>query len=82
MKKLVTGLSILVFFLSILPVYAGVPLDTVQTNVNKMLDVLRDPSLKGESAKGAKRRSSRRSMNRCSMESNFPCGPSGQIGPS
>jgi phospholipid transport system substrate-binding protein len=43
------------FFLSTLPVYAGAPLDTVQTNVNKVLDVLRDPKLKAESAKGTKK---------------------------
>ena len=43
------------FLLSTLPVYAGAPLDTVQTNVNKVLDVLRDPKLKGESAKGIKK---------------------------
>ena len=43
------------FFLSTLPVYAGAPLDTVQTNVNKVLDVLRDPKLKAESAKGIKK---------------------------
>ncbi len=43
------------FFLSTLPVYAGVPLDTIQTNVNKVLDVLRDPKLKGESAKKIKK---------------------------
>jgi phospholipid transport system substrate-binding protein len=43
------------FFLSILPVYAGAPLDTLQTNVNKVLDVLRDPKLKGESEKGIKK---------------------------
>jgi len=49
------GLSILMFFLSTLPAYAGAPLDMVQANVNKVLDVLRDPNLKGESAKGAKK---------------------------
>src|SRR4030067_490355 len=49
------GLGILMFFLSTLPVYAGAPLDTVQTNVNKVLDVARDPKLKGESAKGIKK---------------------------
>ena len=43
------------FFLSALPVYAGAPLDTVQTNVNKVLDVLRDPKLKAESAKEIKK---------------------------
>jgi len=45
------GLGILMFFLSTLPAYAGAPLDTVQTNLNKVLDVLRDPKLKPESAK-------------------------------
>jgi len=55
MKRHFLGLSILMFLLSALPVYAGAPLDTVQTNVNKVLDVLRDPKLKGESAKGIKK---------------------------
>jgi len=55
MKRHFMGLSIFMFFLSTLPVYAGAPLDMVQANVNKVLDVLRDPSLKGESAKGAKK---------------------------
>ncbi len=49
------GLGILMFFLSTLPVYAAAPLDTVQTNVNKVLDVLRDPKLKAESAKEIKK---------------------------
>ena len=34
-----------------LPVYAGPPLDAVQANVNKVLEVLRDPKLKAASAK-------------------------------
>ena len=55
MKRHFIGLSILMLFLSTLPVYAGAPLDMVQANVNKVLDVLRDPSLKGEAAKGAKK---------------------------
>jgi len=55
MKSHVIGLSILMLFLSALPAYAGAPLDTVQTNVNKVLDVLRDPKMKGESAKGTKK---------------------------
>ena len=49
------GLGILIFFLAALPVYAGAPLDQVQANVNKVLDVLRDPKLKAESAKKIKR---------------------------
>ena len=55
MKRRFIGLSIWMFFLSTLPGYAGAPLDTVQTNVNKVLDVARDPKLKGESAKGIKK---------------------------
>jgi phospholipid transport system substrate-binding protein len=35
--------------------FAGVPLETVKANVNKVLDVLRDPSLKSESAKKVKK---------------------------
>jgi phospholipid transport system substrate-binding protein len=54
MKRHFIGLGILMFFLSTLPVYAGAPLDTVQTNANKVLDVLRDPKLKAESAKKIK----------------------------
>jgi phospholipid transport system substrate-binding protein len=49
------GLGILVFFLAVLPVYANAPLDQVQSNVNKVLDVLRDPALKAESAKKIKK---------------------------
>jgi len=55
MERHFIGLGILMFFLSTLPVYAGAPLDTVQTNVNKVLDVLRDPKLKAESAKEIKK---------------------------
>ncbi len=41
----------------ILPVsaFAGIPLDTVKGNVDKVLEVLRDPSLKAESAKKVKK---------------------------
>jgi len=47
--------SILMLSLFTLPVYAGAPLDTVQANVNKVFDVLRDPKLKGDSAKEIKK---------------------------
>ena len=57
MRKPVTlALTILMIFLFNLPVWAGVPMDTVQANVNKVLDVLRDPKLKGESAKEIKKK--------------------------
>ena len=49
------GLGVLIFFLAVLPAYAGPPLDMVQTNVNKVLDVLRDPKLKAESVKKIKK---------------------------
>lgn len=55
MKKQLTGLVVLVLLLFSLPVYAGVPLDTAQASVNKVLDVLRDPKLKSESAKEIKK---------------------------
>ena len=48
-------LGILFFFLAVLPVYAGAPLDQIQTNVNKVLEVLRDPKLKAESAEKIKK---------------------------
>jgi phospholipid transport system substrate-binding protein len=37
------------------PAHAGPPLDAVQANVNKVLDVLRDPKLKAASAKEIKK---------------------------
>jgi phospholipid transport system substrate-binding protein len=56
MKKRVALLNILLLLLFSLPVQAGPPLDAVQTNVNKVLDVLRDPKLKGEPAKETKKK--------------------------
>jgi len=35
-------------------VYAGVPLDTVKSNANDVIEILRDPKLKGESGKKIK----------------------------
>jgi phospholipid transport system substrate-binding protein len=55
MKKRLTGLVLLMFLMFCLPVYAGIPLDTVKANVNKVLDVLRDPKLKSASAKEIKK---------------------------
>ncbi|HXX80555.1 MAG TPA: ABC transporter substrate-binding protein [Thermodesulfovibrionales bacterium] len=55
MKKYL--MSIVLFFWVVIPfpVFAGVPLDTVKMHVDKVLDVLRDPSLKAESSKKLKR---------------------------
>ena len=55
MKKFIIGLNaIVVLFFFTLPVHAGPALATVQTQVDKILDVLRDPTLKAESAKETK----------------------------
>jgi phospholipid transport system substrate-binding protein len=55
MKKQIVGLSIVVILLLSISVYAGVPLDTVQANVNKVFEVLRDPKLKAAAAKEIKK---------------------------
>ena len=55
MKKCLMGI-VLFFCMTIpFPAFAGVPLETVKGNVDKVLDVLRDPSLKPESAKKLKK---------------------------
>jgi phospholipid transport system substrate-binding protein len=51
MKRQIVVLNILILLLFSLPVYAGPPLDAVQSNVNKVLEVLRDPKLKAASTK-------------------------------
>ena len=55
MKKQIAVLNITIFLLFSLPVYAGAPLDTVQANVNKVLETLRDPKLKVAAAKEIKK---------------------------
>jgi phospholipid transport system substrate-binding protein len=55
MKRQFAGLIILVFFLFSFSAYAGEPMNVTQVNVNKVLDVLRDPKLKPESAKEIKK---------------------------
>jgi len=55
MKKQFAVLSILILFIFSVPVYAGVPMATVEANVKKVLDVLRDSKLKGPAAKEAKK---------------------------
>jgi phospholipid transport system substrate-binding protein len=49
---------VLLLILAIIPisVLAGPPLDTVKANANGVLDVLRDPKLKGEAGKKVKER--------------------------
>ena len=55
MKRLVVGLSLLLLVMGSAPVYAATPLETVRTEVNKVLEVLRNKSLK-EDAKREKLR--------------------------
>ena len=57
-RQIAILINISIFMLFYLPasLYAGAPLDTVQVNVNKVLEVLRDPKLKAASAKEAKKK--------------------------
>jgi phospholipid transport system substrate-binding protein len=54
MKKCLAVSSIFIILILSVPVYAGAPTDAVQGTVNRVLDVLRDPKLKGPSAKQVK----------------------------
>jgi phospholipid transport system substrate-binding protein len=55
-RALLTHLILVLLVVIIVPIraLAGVPLDTVKSNVNGVLDVLRDPKLQGESGKKVK----------------------------
>ncbi len=55
MRKKTVAFIVIVFLMVPLCVYAGPPLEAVKTQVNKVLDVLRDSSLKGEAGKKVKR---------------------------
>jgi phospholipid transport system substrate-binding protein len=52
-RRLIIPIMLLFFFP--FPADAATPLETVQTNVNKVLEVLRDPALKAGSAKEIKK---------------------------
>ncbi|HVN23003.1 MAG TPA: ABC transporter substrate-binding protein [Syntrophorhabdales bacterium] len=54
MKKKIVGAFLLGWLLLPLAAFAGAPLDTVKANVNGVLEVLRDPKLKGEAGKKVK----------------------------
>jgi len=54
MKKKVIGLALVMLFVLPLPSKALTPLESIRTDINKVLDVLRDPALKGESGKKIK----------------------------
>jgi phospholipid transport system substrate-binding protein len=54
-KRPIVLLSIVISLLFSLPAWAGAPLDMVKLNVNKGLEVLRDPKLKADSAREIKK---------------------------
>jgi len=54
MKKWLSATAIVMSLIFSSLAFAGVPLDTVKANVNSVLDVLRDPKLKGEAGKKVK----------------------------
>ncbi len=54
MKKGIFTIIIVCLFVPLIS-FAGAPLDSVKAQINKVLDVLRDPSLKGEAGKKTKK---------------------------
>jgi phospholipid transport system substrate-binding protein len=54
MKKTLIGSMLLIWLMAPLFAFAGVPLDTVKANANSVLEVLRDPKLKGEAGRKVK----------------------------
>jgi phospholipid transport system substrate-binding protein len=63
MKKYLMGILFSILTLMPLAVQAGEPVDTIKTNVDKVLNVLRDPALQGESAVAEKKQALRRISN-------------------
>ena len=55
MKKHLVGYLLILLFVCPLSAYPGAPLEEVKINVNRVLDTLRDPALKGEAGKKAKK---------------------------
>ncbi|NLA41536.1 MAG: ABC transporter substrate-binding protein [Smithella sp.] len=53
-KKQLAGYALVLTLLVSIPAYAGAPMSAVENTVNRVLDVLRDPKLKGPAAKPAK----------------------------
>ncbi len=54
MKIKRTMFILMMIIILCVPVYAGEPMSAVEATVNRVFDVLRDPKLKGPSAKQAK----------------------------
>ncbi|NWF52089.1 MAG: ABC transporter substrate-binding protein [Nitrospirae bacterium] len=55
MKKQLVIITLISLLIMPFSAFAGEPLDTIKGHINKVLDVLRDSSLKGESGKSAKK---------------------------
>jgi phospholipid transport system substrate-binding protein len=55
MKQHLVRMTLILCLIFPLPAFAGVPLETVEGHLDKVREVLRDPSLKAESAKKAKK---------------------------
>lgn len=54
MKKRISELILIIMLMVPFNVLAGIPLDTVKTNVNSVIEAMRDPKLKGEAGKKVK----------------------------
>ncbi len=55
-KEVLRMYPVLIFFMMFpLPVEAGAPLDTIRMQINKVLEILQDPSLKGELTRETKK---------------------------
>ncbi|MCX5803636.1 MAG: ABC transporter substrate-binding protein [Proteobacteria bacterium] len=54
MKKWVASATLLIVLMVPFLAFGGAPLDTVKVNVNSVLEVMRDPKLKGEAGKKVK----------------------------
>ena len=53
-KKRLAGCMLVMMLLMSVPAYAGAPMSAVESTVNRVLDVLRDPKMKGPAAKSLK----------------------------
>jgi len=54
-KRCIVGMTLILCLIFPVPSFSGQPTETVKGNLDKVLDVLRDPSLKAESARKAKK---------------------------
>ena len=55
LKKCIVGMTFILCLIFPVSSFSGQPTEAVKDNLDKVLDVLRDPSLKAESSKKAKK---------------------------